>query len=84
VSRAGEYGFRLLSDDGSYLYIDGKQIIDHDGMHGPDSKYAAVNLSAGDHRIKVLYFQGHRELIALQLFVRAPGNEPERLFGPNL
>ena len=41
VSRAGEYGFRLLSDDGSYLYIDGKQVIDNDGMHGPRANMPA-------------------------------------------
>ena len=30
------YTFRLISDDGSQLLIDGKQIIDNDGLHGAD------------------------------------------------
>ncbi len=84
VAKDGEYSFRLLSDDGSYLYIDGTMIIDNDGMHGPESKTGSVHLSAANHTIRVLYFQGHRWMIALQLFVRPPGNEIEKLFSPRL
>ena len=29
------YTFALLSDDGSTLVIDGEQVIDNDGPHGP-------------------------------------------------
>ncbi|MGH2647010.1 MAG: PA14 domain-containing protein, partial [Ginsengibacter sp.] len=33
-NEAGDYVFRLLSDDGSKLFIDDKLIIDNDGLHG--------------------------------------------------
>jgi len=84
ISRAGEYAFRLVSDDGAYLYIDEKQIIDRDGEHAPDSTMGLVTLTQGDHRIRVLYWQGHGDRLAVQLFVTPPGHEPERLWGPKL
>ena len=34
VPEDGEYTFILDSDDGSRLSLDGKMIIDHDGIHG--------------------------------------------------
>jgi hypothetical protein len=84
VSVAGDYHFRLVSDDGAYLYIDEKQIIDRDAEHAPDSTSADLTLSTGDHKIRVLYWQGHGERLALQLFVKPPGNTVERLWGPKL
>jgi hypothetical protein len=85
VHKEGDYSFRLLSDDGSYLYIDGAMIINNDGTHGPESKTGDVHLTAANHNIRVLYFQGHKWMLALQLFVKPPGiNEVEKLFSPNL
>jgi hypothetical protein len=34
IATAGSYDFRLISDDGSRLVIDGEEVIDHDGLHG--------------------------------------------------
>ena len=49
---------RLLSDDGSRVTIDGKVILDNDGMHGTEVKEALVNLSQGFHPITIDYIQG--------------------------
>jgi alpha-L-fucosidase len=51
------YNFYLSSDDGSRLWIDGKEIIDHDGMHGNDEKEGAAALRKGYHRIRVDFIQ---------------------------
>lgn len=83
VQRAGAYRFRLESDDGSQLFIDGELVIDHDGIHPVASKRGEVALAAGSHEIVVRYFQGPRYTIALRLFVTPPG-ESERLFRPRL
>jgi hypothetical protein len=64
---AGTYTFRLTSDDGAKLFIDGREVIDNDGIHGPGSIDAEVELAAGIHEIRVPYFQGPREEIALVL-----------------
>lgn len=72
VPSEGLYKFRLLSDDGAILYIDNNQIINHDNQHAPSSKEGTVYLTAGTHDLKVLYFQGPRIEIALQLFWTPP------------
>ena len=44
VPISGDYLFDLLSDDGSALFIDQKQIINNDGKHDFESKKGLVNL----------------------------------------
>ena len=69
----GSYQFAFISDDGSALAIDGHQIINNDGLHGPTWKCGttAVALSRTvKHAIRVGYFQGPKVQIALQLFWR--------------
>ena len=65
----GNYLFRLGSDDGSRLWIDEKLIIDNDGLHPPEMKEKFVQLERGLHKIRVSYFQGPREDVALVLHV---------------
>lgn len=67
LPQAGTYRFRLTSDDGSRLHIDGRQVIDNDGIHGVQAEEAEVTLAAGIHDVRVQYFQGPREDVALIL-----------------
>jgi len=83
VAKKGKYTFRLLSDDGSKLYIDNKLVIDNDGLHYPESKLGDVNLSTGDHTIKLEYFQGPAAHIALQLFVTYEKDSEQPFPGSN-
>lgn len=73
VTRAGVYAFRVLSDDGSVLHIDGRPVVDNDGLHGPEAVEGKIELSEGPHRFELWYFQGPRMLVALQVFVTPPG-----------
>ena len=77
VDTEGDYAFRLVSDDGSRLFIDGKKIIDNDGLHPTQSASGNAYLASGQHSIEVDYFQGPREEIALQLFWTPPGGSEE-------
>ncbi|MFM8579719.1 MAG: DUF1549 domain-containing protein, partial [Planctomycetaceae bacterium] len=55
----GEYEFILDSDDGSRLSIDGRQVLDHDGIHGTGSPQSArLMLREGRLPIRLDYFQG--------------------------
>jgi PA14 domain len=79
VAEAGEYSFRLSSDDGSKLTVDGRVVIDNDKQHPPQALSGKVQLAAGDHQMVLEYFQGPRFEINLQLWVSPPG-KPEELF----
>jgi hypothetical protein len=70
VEQAGQYRFRLTSDDGSRLWINGLPVIDNDGQHAPQSAEATVLLDRGAHDLRVAYFQGPRFQVALQLEVQ--------------
>ena len=50
--------FQLSSDDGSRLFVDGQEIINHDGPHGMAPKEAEIALRAGYHPFRFDYFQG--------------------------
>lgn len=75
IEEGGEYSFRIHSDDGTKLYIDGELVVDNDGQHAPRSKSGKVTLDPGVHEFVIEYFQGPRYQIALQLFVTPPGGE---------
>lgn len=51
------YQFYLASDDGSRLWIDGEEVINHDGLHGNDEKTGSIALKKGFHAIRVDYIQ---------------------------
>ncbi len=75
VSQGGRWKFRISSDDGTKLYIDGKLVLANDGVHPPRVGRATVELSPGDHDMVLEYFQGPRYLINLQLYATPPGGE---------
>ncbi|MZE79702.1 family 16 glycoside hydrolase [Streptomyces xinghaiensis] len=68
----GTYTFRLTSDDGSRLTVDGREVIDHDGLHGAEPKDGSVHLTAGSHPFRVDYFERGGEQ-QLTLAWRPPG-----------
>ncbi|MFD5831519.1 glycoside hydrolase family 3 C-terminal domain-containing protein [Lentzea sp. NPDC060358] len=52
----GTYQFALTSDDGSSLYVDGRQVVDNWGDHGTQTRWASVPLQAGvPHQVVVDY-----------------------------
>lgn len=57
AAKAGEYGFRSTSDDGSSVEIDGKKVVENDGIHPPIAAEGKVQLKAGWHRFLVRFFE---------------------------
>lgn len=57
ILKEDTYTFYLRSNDGSKLFIDNKEVIDFDGLHGPSFKSGKIKLSKGAHAIKLEYFQ---------------------------
>ncbi len=53
-----EYTFRIVSDDGSWLYIDNQLVIDNGGLHGYDAKDMRIDLKKGHYPFRIDFFQG--------------------------
>nr|WP_234319980.1 PA14 domain-containing protein [Streptomyces sp. SBT349] len=72
VPEAGDYAFRLISDDGSRLLIDGQLVIDHDGLHSAEPKDGSIQLASGYHALEIDYFEQSADQV-LSLQWRPPG-----------
>lgn len=59
IPEKGLYKFKVSSDDGAVIYIDGQEVINNDGSHTLSSKEGIIGLEAGFHEIKVLYFEDY-------------------------
>ena len=57
VNSPGKYRFHLASDDGSRIYVDGKLVVNNDGVHGVVRKSGEVELATGTHAIRVEFFE---------------------------
>lgn len=56
IPKDGKYTFSLESDDGSRLLLDGRLIVDNNGLHGMEERTGEVELKAGDHELRVEFF----------------------------
>ena len=78
---AGTYQFELGSDDGSWLTIDGVQLINNGGGHGVIHRYASKTLTAGFHTFRVTMFEwGGGEYLTLAW---APPGKGWEILPPN-
>jgi outer membrane protein OmpA-like peptidoglycan-associated protein len=72
VKEAVELEFVLKSDDGSILWIDSTEVVNHDGLHQFQvPKKGAIKLEKGFHDIKVWYFQGIPTRMGLLLLMKS-------------
>ncbi|HEM60876.1 MAG TPA: hypothetical protein ENO24_01155, partial [Chloroflexi bacterium] len=86
VPVGGTYVFGTISDDGSYLYLDGQLVVDNGGHHGDVYLEGQITLEEGFHDISLRYFQdgGGRKI---ELYWTPPGGTrgqvpQEQLFPP--
>src|ERR1700704_1411356 len=82
AKKAGHYLFRLVSDDGSKLFIDDSLVVNNDGLHSASSSKGVMDLDDSYHNVTLQYFQGPRYYVALQLFAH-PDKEEEQIFPGN-
>ena len=55
VPKTGEYVFYTTSDDASSLSVNGVEVVDNGGIHAAEERSGTVSLTAGDHRVTILY-----------------------------
>jgi len=72
IDTPGKYTFSTQSDDGSKLYIDGKEVVDNDGNHGVTEETGSIELTAGKHPVLVEYYNNGGGFW-LDAFYKGPG-----------
>jgi hypothetical protein len=72
IGTAGTHDFRITSDDGSRLIIDGTEVIDNGGLHGPTPKDGSIELTEGYHSLRIDHWDGDFDQ-RLTLEWRPPG-----------
>ncbi len=77
------YVFSLISDDGSRLWIDGRVVVDNDGLHGTLERSGNVALAGGLHRIVVEWFNKTGGA-GLDVMFAPVGSRPGKIPGPAL
>ena len=70
VEEEGLYRFGLESDDGAYLYLDGKLVVDNGGIHGARLASGQVYVEGGSHSIFLQYHQAGGDLALRWLWSR--------------
>ncbi|MFW5699193.1 MAG: PA14 domain-containing protein, partial [Planctomycetota bacterium] len=78
VAESGEYTFYTTSDDGSFLSIDGEQVVENGGWHGMQEEKGTVTLEPGPHEFEVYFFQGGGG-DGLEVEWKAPGGDKEEI-----
>lgn len=61
IPRDGEYTFYTRSDDGSWLTINKKLVVDNGGFHAAEEKGGKARLTAGAHDFSLYFFQGQSD-----------------------
>ena len=55
----GVYQFGIAGDDGVRVTVDGKKVVENDGIHPVgDIRHGKVKLTKGPHNVEVAYFEG--------------------------
>lgn len=57
IKRSGHYRFCTTSDDGSKLWVNGRQVVNNDGLHGARQRCGSIHLRKGWQAVKSVGFQ---------------------------
>ena len=82
IPTAGEHAFALDSDDASWLFLDGRQILDNGGRHRMLGRTATVLLEQGWHDLELDYRQYDLESVLMLRWARPEQDELELLRSP--
>ena len=81
--RTGTYTLSTASDDGSWLYLDGKLVVDNGGSHGLVEQVGTLKLKRGVYPIEIRYVQ-QGGAAAMRAYWSVPAAEKRFLDGDAL
>ncbi|MEN9358598.1 MAG: hypothetical protein RL095_133 [Verrucomicrobiota bacterium] len=61
IAKEGEYRLEVHSDDAGRLEVDGKTVVNDDGIHPARGRSGKVKLAAGEHSFTLTHMQGGGE-----------------------
>ena len=70
---AGDYTFSATADDGVRMWVDGELIIDAWKDQGATTYQATRQMTAGEHEVKVEYYDAFVDAVAKASWVKAAG-----------
>lgn len=76
VPDAGIYSFYTYSDDGSVLEIDGRMVVDNDGLHPRTERSGQIALSPGLHKFSLRYFDTNGGILEAGMIDAAGERKP--------
>lgn len=80
IEKDGYYGFAINSSDGSKFFINGREIINNDGLHGSDwYKSYVVPLQTGFYPVRIEYFQNEGDRHLNLIYISPITNETVNL-----
>ncbi len=83
VAQEGPAQFRVRSDDGSWLSVDGKRVVEIPGMHPALERSGEVALTAGPHTLAIHYEQIEGDAV-LKAWWKPPGGVERVVGSPDL
>ncbi len=57
IPRRATFTWRTVSDDGSWVFVDGREVVANGGIHPATTAEGSIQLDAGLHPIFIRYFQ---------------------------
>ena len=81
VQQSGSFAFSLGADDGAALWVDGKEVIANDGLHGFRTRAGEIDLEPGAHVFEVRYFENYGNA-GLRLEIEGPGTDGPQFLEP--
>ncbi len=79
---SGEYTFRTISDDGSWLWVNGQQVVNNYGLHQSEPMTGTIELDAGVHVLSFRYFESTGTAEA-GYAMRLPGSDDDSYVVPD-
>jgi hexosaminidase len=83
IDADGDYGFSLISANGSELVVDDQIVINNDGRHGTFEQGGSVGLLKGFHKVVIKYFDNGNTGV-VRMLISIPGKPKGELTAGDL
>lgn len=78
IDQSGKYTFYSSANDGSWLYLDDKLVVDNTGDNHSGNQTGEISLKKGKHPLKVVYYE-NQGTEALNVLMKGPGMEKQAI-----